>query len=331
MNELNVAVWGLGAHALKNILPALAATPGIRIAGVCSRNGPIVEATAAQYRCEGWASSDAMLRRSEVDAVFVATPIGLHFAHGLAVLTAQKHLWCEKPFVARLSDAETLIDLSRRRSVVVAEAFMYLYHSQFRALLDIAGSGRLGALCSISCRFGIPSLEHPGFRLDPMLAGGAFLDVGSYPMSLVTAFFPGIEPVVSFAEIVTAEGAPVNTSGQAVLRCAGNVVVRLEWRIGCSYRNELDLWGVDGSLATDRIFSKPADYVPSLRFRDAYGRENSETLEAQNHFVEMFACFRDLVGDPVAADVERQAIARRARLVDEIRRVAQRDVLAERG
>lgn len=322
MKELGVAVWGLGAHATKNILPALAATPGIRIAGVCSRNPSVVAAASEQYLCSAWTKAEPMLQNPEVDAVFVATPIGLHFAHGRSVLDSRKHLWCEKPIVESPNQAEDLIRLSREHSVVLAEAFMHLYHPQFRRLHAIAESGRLGSLRSLSCRFGIPHLERPTFRLDPTLGGGAFLDVGSYPISIVAALFPSREPRISYAEILTASGSAVDTGGWAVLKCDGDVTANLEWRTGCSYRNEIDLWGTEGSVTTDRIFSKAADYVPVFRFRDVHGREQIENGEAANHFVQMFTTFRHLVEDAAAAESERRSIALRAQLLGGIRRAA---------
>jgi NDP-hexose-3-ketoreductase len=323
MRELGVAVWGLGAHATKNILPALSATPGIRIAGVCSRSAPVVAAASETYSCPAWTEADSMLQSPDVDVVFVATPIGLHHEQGRAVLAAGKQLWCEKPLAETWEQAAELVALSRSQSVVVAEAFMHVHHPQFRALLAIAESGRLGALRSLLCRFGIPALERPGFRLDPALGGGAFLDVGSYLISVVDAFFPRGEPLISFAEILTAPGSRVDTAGRAVLSCADDVAVLIEWRTGCSYRNEIDLWGTEGSVATDLIFSKPADYVPVFRYRDAHGHEWIENGEAANHFVRMFTAFRALVDDAEAADSERRAIMRRAGLADRIRNAAE--------
>ena len=42
MKELQVAVWGLGGHAVRNILPAIQACPGVALYGVCSRNAEVV-------------------------------------------------------------------------------------------------------------------------------------------------------------------------------------------------------------------------------------------------------------------------------------------------
>jgi predicted dehydrogenase len=260
-----------------------------------------------------------MLAAPEIDVVYVSTPIGLHATHGEAVLRAGKHLWGEKPLVENAQQASSLVALSRERQLTVAEGFMFLYHPQFDQLRRMMRSERLGHVHTIACRFGIPPLEQPGFRVDPALGGGAFLDVGSYTIAISVALFPDTEPDIVTAEILAAPDSRVDTAGRAMLRYSGDVAVLLEWRINCAYRNEIDLWGTAGSLSSDRIFSKPADYVPLFRFRDIRGSEQCERGRPANHFVTMFAAFRSLIDDPIVAENNRQLIARRARLLDRVR------------
>ena len=318
MTEVNVAVWGLGAHALKNILPALESSPGFRIRGVCSRREEVVARAREQYHCCGWTNPEAMLADSDTDVVYVSTPTGLHADHGQLVLAADKHLWCEKPMCETAAQAEELVTLSRERGLSIAEAFMYLYHHQFSYLRGVLAAGRLGSVLSVTCRFGIPPLQNPGFRVYPELGGGAFLDVGSYPISALTSLFP-TEPVVSFSEIVVADGSRVDTVGRALLRYDAVLSATLEWRTGASYRNEIDVWGTDGSVSTERLFSKPADHVPRFRFLDLNGRETMELGEAGNQFEAMFRAFIGFIDDPEKAEKERALIVRRARLADRIR------------
>lgn len=319
MSALNVAVWGIGPHAQRNILPALAICPGIRLHGICSRNHDVAARVREQYRCEAWSEPERMLAAPDVDVVYVSTPTGLHAAHGEAVLRAGKHLWGEKPLVENSQQASSLIELSRERKVTVAEGFMFLYHPQFDRLRSLMESDRLGRVHTIACRFGIPPLDRPGFRDDPALGGGALLDVGSYTIATSVALVADPEPAIVSAEISTAPDSRVDTAGRAVLRYPGDVGVLLEWRTNCAYRNEIDLWGTAGSVTSDRIFSKPADYVPLFRFRDLRGHEQCEQGRPENHFVTMFAAFRASIEDSIAAEDNRQLIARRARLLDRVR------------
>lgn len=319
MRELQVAVWGLGSHAVRNILPALQVCPGIKLYGVCSRDTEVVSRIASELACESWSETDQMLADPKVDVVYLSTPIGLHALHGRTVLMADKHLWCEKPLGENADQVTSLLGLSRERGVTLGEGFMYLYHPQFKYLRELLWSGRLGQIHSIACRFGLPPLVHPGFRIDPQLGGGAFLDVGSYPISAAASFFPDSAPDILLAEITRAPGSPVDSAGRAVLRYENDVCVALEWGINRAYRSEIDFWGNEGSVSSERVFSKPADYVPRFRFLDLHGKESSESGKADNHFVAMIKSFRSLVDDSVGAERERLLIGRRAQLADSIR------------
>jgi predicted dehydrogenase len=148
---------------------------------------------------------------------------------------------------------------------------MYLHHPQFRQLADLIGEGRFGQLRSIACRFGIPPLSFESFRSDPALGGGALLDVGGYTVSAVQALCPDAECRVAYARVIARPGSAVDTDGEAFVELSTGMVAHLEWRTGSAYRNEISVWGDAGSVLTDKIFSKPPDYVPVFEVRDLRG------------------------------------------------------------
>ena len=86
---LRVGVWGLGPHAVNRILPALAATEGLLIHSVCSRNADVVQRTAVDHSCRAFTSSNAFLDDADLDVVYVSTPIALHFEQCRAALRAK--------------------------------------------------------------------------------------------------------------------------------------------------------------------------------------------------------------------------------------------------
>src|SRR5690348_349866 len=111
---VRVAVWGLGRHALKNVLPAFANARAVELACVVSRDRATVEQVASSYGCREWSGPAEMLADDAVEAVYVATPTGLHAQHGHEVLKAGKALWCEKPLCMDLAAASEIIELSRK-------------------------------------------------------------------------------------------------------------------------------------------------------------------------------------------------------------------------
>jgi len=316
---MRLVVWGLGRHAIDKILPAVAEADGLDLYGVCSRNATTVNDCARKWNCQAWTSAEAMLSDPKVDVVYVATPIGLHAANSRDVLHSGKHVWCEKPFTSRLDETLELLESSRVIGVSVCEGQMYLYHPQFSRLRQYLSDGRIGRVLSVWSRFGIPKLENPGFRLDPTLGGGALFDVGCYPVSAIAALFPDKAAKIRYASVSARDGAPVDTDGCCVMGLSSGIEAVLEWRTNAGYHNEIEIWGEEGSVLTDKIFSKPATYRPLFRLRNVHGLETVEYTEAGDHFVRMLEAFRTISDDAQMMEIERNAIARRASLMDQIR------------
>jgi len=118
-----VAVWGIGDHAQRNLLPAIAANPALRLAGITSRNRSICETVAETYGSRYWLDFERMLADDDVDVVVIATPTGLHVEHAGAALKAGKHVWCDKPLRETYDEAETLVSLARERSRSLCTVF----------------------------------------------------------------------------------------------------------------------------------------------------------------------------------------------------------------
>ena len=149
-------------------------------------------------------------------------------------------------------------------------------------------------------------------------------DVGSYTVSAVLALFPTEEPIVVYADMAGHDGYQVDLEGSSKLCFPCGTTAYLEWGIGRGYRNEIDIWGENGSLFTDKIFSKPADYVPEFRVRNLNGAESFEQGDSDNHFVSMFRYFNKMVNDGTR-EIERLRILRRAYYLEKIRRISQKE------
>jgi len=322
MKRFGLAVWGLGNHAINRILPALSSVQELSLIGVCSRTEKKVEECAKNWNCIGWTDSNEMLNNRNIDIVYLATPIGVHFNLAMQALKAGKHVWCEKPLTCDYKNTKTLIQFAKENRKMVTEAFMYLHHSQFNKVQDFVNDKKTGQVRSVICRFGIPNLKSPSFRLDPNLCGGALWDVASYTVSAVLALYPGQHVKVLFSEVCQKEDFLVDTEGRAVLRFSNGVTAYLEWGIGLGYKNEIELWSDKGSFYTDKIFSKPENYKPIYQTRDINGNESLSYGDISEQFKEMFYNFYNMIDSPKQIVTEYDTILARAQIMDEIVRVA---------
>ena len=318
MNTHGIAIWGLGNHARNRILPALSSIKELSLIGVCSRTEKKVVECAQQWNCYGWTDPNDMLNNPNIDIVYLATPIGVHFKLAVQALKAGKHVWCEKPLTCNYEDTKTLVHLARESKRMLTEAFMYLHHPQFSKVKNLVNDRKTGKVHSAICRFGIPILKDPGFRHDPSLCGGALWDVATYTVSAVLALFPNQHVQVLFSEVRKKENFPVDTEGRALLRFSHGTTAYLEWGIGVGYKNEIDIWSEKGSFFTDKIFSKPENYQPVYRIRDKNGNESLDYGDKSEQFTKMFYNFHSMFDSPVKFGVEYESILERARVMDEI-------------
>lgn len=312
-----VAVWGVGSHARRNAIPALARCPDLRLVGLMTRAKHVLEEQAARFGCEAWSSPEAMLGSPDVQAVYLATPTGLHHEHGLQVLRSGRHLWCEKALTDSLKGSAELVATSEERDLALCEAFMYMHHPQFQRIREWIEDGAIGKLRSITARFGFPHLDPANVRYVQELGGGALLDVGVYPLSVALAISEEA-PRGVHAYLDRDERFSVDTAGSALLRFPSGVHALLDWGYGRAYRNEFEVWGEGGTIFAERAFSKPSDLSPPLKLRRQDGEVLEEGIEPTDHFVKMFSAFAATLNDAALRTEYRARALRQARLVSSV-------------
>jgi len=283
------------------------------LTGVYSRDQDWARDAVAGLDVVVWKSPEDMLS-SDIDAVYLCTPIGVHFEQGLEVLRAGKHLLCEKALTARAADSLALIAESTARDIALCEAFMYVFHPQFRRLAELVSAQTFGPVEALSCWFGMPKLEQPGFRDSRELGGGGFLDLACYPISLAAQLVDG-DPQVTTAAFDHVGKSQVDMTGHATLRFPAGATAHLEWGFGRAYRNEAVVWGVNQSVQADRIFSKAPDLPSRLVVRDQRGTEELVDIPPANAFAEMLNAFAIATRDPRMRDDLRTVARRQAGIV----------------
>ena len=318
MKKLGIAVWGLGNHALNRIIPAINSVQELSLIGVCSRNENKVLECTENWDCHGWVDSSEMLSNSSIDVIYISTPIGIHFNQAIQALKAGKHVWCEKPLTCDYENTIELVKLAKENRKMITEAFMFLYHPQFNKVQNFVKDKKTGHIFSVVCRFGIPKIKNPGFRIDPTLGGGALWDVASYTVAAVLALYSDLQVKVLFSEVCKKENSPVDSEGRAVLRFSNGSSAYLEWGIEVGYKNEIELWSDKGSFYTDKIFSKPENYQPIYLTRDIKGNESLDYGNISEQFKEMFYNFYNMFDSLELIKEEYDNILKRARVMDEI-------------
>jgi len=83
---------------------------------------------------------DAICAHEDIQAVAVATPIATHTEIVRQLLSAGKHVLCEKPLAENSKDALELTALAKKNDLLLVTGYVYLYHPTYQQLRnDLAG------------------------------------------------------------------------------------------------------------------------------------------------------------------------------------------------
>jgi UDP-2-acetamido-3-amino-2,3-dideoxy-glucuronate N-acetyltransferase len=141
----SVAVIGAGywgSHIIRNV----SALPSANLRMVCDRNPERLRQVAAQYQVETTTDLSEICDRSEIEAVFVATPAATHFDVARQCLIADKHVFVEKPLATTVNDARVLGETAERVNRVLMVGHLFQYEPATLKLIELAVSGAIGEL-----------------------------------------------------------------------------------------------------------------------------------------------------------------------------------------
>lgn len=128
---------------------------------------------------------EALVACPEVDVIYIATPHGFHHEHALLCLKHKKSVLCEKAFALNVMQAKEMIEVAKRNNVFIMEAFWTKFLPQFQKVRSLLDGHALGEIKMIQADFGFNASTKLSQRLhDPLLGGGALLDIGIYPVFL---------------------------------------------------------------------------------------------------------------------------------------------------
>ncbi|RYZ30264.1 MAG: Gfo/Idh/MocA family oxidoreductase [Sphingobacteriales bacterium] len=173
--------WGiLGAGRIaRKFASDLKYVEGARLYAVGARTYESAHAFATEF--PGMITYDSYLQLvsdPEIDAIYVATPHGLHREHVMLCLEHKKAVLCEKAFSINLAEASEMIATARKYQVFLMEAMWTKFNPHFIKTRSLIDEGKIGRIRSVLVNFGFRPAEPISERLyDPALGGGTLLFV----------------------------------------------------------------------------------------------------------------------------------------------------------
>ncbi len=239
---------------------------------------------------------EALLADPAIDAIYNPLPNNLHAEWSIRALDAGKHVLCEKPLAPTGREARAMFGAAARNGVHLAEAYPYRAQPQTLKLRELLRDHVIGRVQLIQASFGFPLSDAANIRLDPSLAGGALMDAGCYPVSLVRTI-AGSRPARVHA-MARWSGSGVDRSLVASLEFTDGLLAQISCSFATARHRQALIVGDEGSIASTYFNDTSAAFPPLLEVKRGRGwdatREIVETA-ATNGFLAEADAFRELV------------------------------------
>lgn len=265
------------------------------LTAVADINVARAEAFAAQHGGQPYPDYRALLDRTDIDAVSICVPSGLHAQVAIDAMQTGKHVLVEKPIAITLTDADRMIAVSEEEGVTLAVVLQNRYNhpmQQLRKLLDADGLGRL-YLGNATVRWYRPQSYyedewHGTWAMD----GGALMNQSIHHIDALQWFMGPVASVNAYTTTLahTMEAEDVGVASLRFKNGALGVIEgsTLTWpqnlegsvaifgergsvKIGGTALNRITLWKVDGQLEqeseilTSQLVDPPSVYGYSHR------------------------------------------------------------------
>jgi predicted dehydrogenase len=188
---VRVGIIGLGGVADRIHLPACVQVGGIELAGAAEPVRETREAMAAKHRLgRVFDSAEELLGAVKPDVVLIGAPPESHHSLCRLALENGAHVFCEKPFMQSLQEADDIIALARRQRRLVAVNNQYRYMEVYRRTRQRLAAGDFGRLYAVQCwqqMYHPPANEKVAWRRS--LKRSTLFEFGTHALDLICFLF----------------------------------------------------------------------------------------------------------------------------------------------
>jgi predicted dehydrogenase len=246
---LRIGVLG-AARIARDFVAAQDASRKVKVVAIASRDPAKAQAFAREFgipRAHG--SYEALLADREVDAIYNPLPNSLHAEWSIRAVEAGKHVLCEKPIAVTAAEARAMFAAARQHRVTLVEAYPYRAQAQTLKLRELLAQSAIGRLRVMQATIGFMVSDPANIRLSAPLAGGALMDGGCYPVSLVRLVAQ--ERPVRVSASATWAASSVDNALLATLEHPSGFLAQIACCIASGWHRHALIAGEDGVLETN--------------------------------------------------------------------------------
>ncbi len=195
MKSLRWGLVGAGDIARKRIAPALRDIPGAEFVSVSRSRAKLAASFAEEFGARKWfADWREQIADTEIDAVYLATPVNVHAEQTIAAAEAGKHVLCEKPMALTVKECDEMIAACSANNVKLGIAYYRRFYPAVIRAKQIIESGEIGKVSFAQINafeYFDPAPDHPRrwFVEKEKSGGGPMIDFGCHRIEIFTNLF----------------------------------------------------------------------------------------------------------------------------------------------
>ncbi|MBZ0282660.1 MAG: Gfo/Idh/MocA family oxidoreductase [Anaerolineae bacterium] len=286
--------WGILSTANianRRVAPALKATRNGEVAAVASREIDKAQQFATDHGIpKAYGSYGELLTDPEIDAIYIPLPNSEHARWGNLCAEAGKAVLCEKPLARDATEAQMLVSTFAEKQLLLVEGFMYRFHPQTVKVREMLKSGAVGEITALSSAFSFSIRSETNVRLNPILAGGALMDVGCYCIN-VMRLMTGEEPETARA-LAHFGASNVDERLAATVQFPSGAIGHFDCGLRGYRTHTYEIRGTEGRILVERGFTMEPGDEHIIRWWHGDDYEEVRTPMA-NHFTLMAEDFAD--------------------------------------
>jgi predicted dehydrogenase len=250
----------------------LALHPELKLVGSTDLDASRAEQFTARNGGKVYATLDELLSDPTIDIVVNLTNPASHFEVTKASLTADKHVYSEKPLATDIAAARELVALASSRECILASAPCSVLSESAEAMRAAVRRGDIGKvrLAYAELDDGPIHQMHPDKWVSPAgtpwpwrdeFTVGCTIEHASYPLTWLVALFGPVSSVAAFSTTIVPVKHPDLPSEQcgpdfsvAAIQFASGLVARLTCSIVAPHDHSLRLVGDQGVLIVDECW-----------------------------------------------------------------------------
>jgi len=143
MATIRLGIAGLG-RAFSLMLPTFLSDARVRLVAACDPRETARAQFEADFDAPAYAGIEALAKRPDIDAIYIASPHQFHAAHTRIAAAHGKHVLVEKPMALSLAECDDMIGACREANVHLIVGHCHSFDTPYLRTRELIASGAFG-------------------------------------------------------------------------------------------------------------------------------------------------------------------------------------------